>query len=469
MPQVALDVTARTDTQSYQDEQRSLVVERPVAEDKYSLRQVIAVAATTAVGVTLVMLLLLLLSTHHDDNSGNNDQYRVPSSQLDASTDVATCVDCPSYIRASADQKLERMWTLIEGTEYSTFPNDWISLSDNVAAMARTAFNGTINESFDRFSDQYMTEHAKVIHTHGTVAKVRLVWEEEHPYTGLFGEGESTGLIRASLVKDPNAPCTGIPFTPGCFAPGIAVKVLRDQTFSSNLIAMSNLGDGQGRDFNFFKNPMKTWVPKPVGLGADVVNGIFAYAAAEPNRLGSVEFAASDPSADVTSTSIKAPSNVYFVPTSNIATRFKSTDHEFRADFAELVTGSVLYEVWAPGNDGCLCGETKEPCMDPRKCEGAQQIGRLETTSRFVSSRWGDQSLFFQHERHARKERRLCTMASSMSADDVFRMPDDFSTRCMADGTTCDAGETTKRQKSWELTARRRVTGKLSGQNCPFS
>merc|ERR1712072_382221 len=203
-------------------------------------------------------------------------------------------------------------------------------------------WNHTIDESFDRFSDEYMADHAKVIHTFGSVAKVRLQAEANTPYTGLF-RGADFGLIRLSLVKSPTDPCKGIPFTAGCFAPGIAVKLLRDGTYSSNLIAMTSLGDGQGRNFNFFLNPMKIWVPKPLGAAAGLVMGIFSIAAKEPYKLGSKEFATMDPTASLTEA--KAPSNVYFVPPAAIATRFSEAPHEFRDDFAEIASGTEIYEV----------------------------------------------------------------------------------------------------------------------------
>ena len=36
-----------------------------------------------------------------------------------------------------------------------------------------TAFNNSISLTFDRYSDEYPENHSKVIHTHGSQAKVK--------------------------------------------------------------------------------------------------------------------------------------------------------------------------------------------------------------------------------------------------------------------------------------------------------
>lgn len=178
---------------------------------------------------------------------------------------------------------------------------------------------------------------------------------------GLF-EGAEYGVIRASLVKDPNSPCLGIPFTSGCFSPGIAVKMLRDDTYSGNLIAMDILGEGQGRDFNFFTHPMKTWVPKPTGMGAYVVMKIFGHAAEEPFHLDQKEFAA-DEEGNIPE-GYYQPKNLYFVPNQELRASISSDDHEFRDDFSKIPVGTKLYDLVVPTNGGsCLC--YGNPCEDP--------------------------------------------------------------------------------------------------------
>ena len=56
---------------------------------------------------------------------------------------------------------------------------------------------------------------------------------------------------------------------------------------------------------------------------------------------------------------------------------------DFREELSRIPEGAVLYEVWACSAEGA----------EPR------HLGRLKTTSRFVASRWGDEGLFFRHQR----------------------------------------------------------------------
>ena len=343
------------------------------------------------------------------------------------------------------------------------YPDDWIDILTGNAEITNTYMNGTISESFDRFSDEYPSEHIKVIHTYGSVAKVQFVAEGDTPYTGLFKGG--IGVIRMSLVKSPEAPCKGVPFTEGCFAPGIAIKLLRDGTYSSNFIAMTSLGDGQGQDYNFFKNPMKIWVPQPTGVAAEIVMDVFAKAAAEPFKLASQEMASMDPNGDLADA--KSPSNVYFVPPSTLQTRFKSTPHEFRADMVQIESGTTVYEGWAPGPDGCLCDG--EPCLQVTTCQGAKRIGRIVTTSSFTNSRYGDASLFFQHERGVRKTRSVCAMAKAMPNYDVYRMSGNAKSRCLAGDASCDSGEGIGFIPLLPDVFSRRRTPGTKTVKCPFS
>lgn len=85
-----------------------------------------------------------------------------------------SCIDCPSYVALSARDKSARLWSRIVADEYQNpaFPNAWVNIVTANYHLFRTALNATISESFDRFSDEYMAAHAKVIHTHGSAAQV---------------------------------------------------------------------------------------------------------------------------------------------------------------------------------------------------------------------------------------------------------------------------------------------------------
>merc|ERR1740121_92696 len=286
-------------------------------------------------------------------------------------------------------------------------------------------------------------------------------------FTGMFQDGTDYGVLRLSIVADWTKPCKGgTDFNfKGCFKPSMALKMLRDGDFSSNLVAQVNLGDGVGQDFNFFNHTQGTWLPTPWGLGARIVKELFSYAC-EQDEIGGVgleELASKGSNAKQRRDDIKAPALVYFVPSDQIKSRFTSAEHDVRMDFAEIEEGTVLYDVVGVDNDpSCFVKQRGRP-TDPVPYQELQDkgcrhsvVGRLVTTSRFVASAWGDRRLFFQHERLRTKggkwARKSC-ISSGASGDlpssSEWRMASDQSRACTA---TCPSG-----------------TISVPGQRCPFA
>lgn len=349
-------------------------------------------------------------------------------------TAAPPCIDCYEYMALTAKDKEARIMKRIFDSEYATFPNDWISLASNAASITDTDLNHTINLSFDRYSDEYPTKRTKVIHTHGTVASVRLdPIANNLGFTGLLA-GAEHGVIRTSIVHDPYAPCVGVPFTDACFTPGTALKMFRDYTFSGNINTMYELGEGQGLNYNFMANQQKIWVPSVPGLAAWALQTIFSHAGSPPNKLSLDEFARKN----ANSKNPVYPDNAYFVP--NPKLQFSTKPHEFRSDFKEVPVGTVLYTLVAgvdpaTGKTGeCLCKGA--PCrkLEDSGCK-VVPFAKLTTTSRFVASRYGDARLFFQHTRGDPKPRYMCEHDNGYSYPDTeeFRMADDHSMVCKAD------------------------------------
>jgi len=69
----------------------------------------------------------------------------------------------------------------------------------------------------------------KYIHTIGSLGKVKLVSNGNHPYTGLF-RGADQGFARMSEAKKPSAKHLNT-------TPGMGLKFLRDGMDSGNMVA----------------------------------------------------------------------------------------------------------------------------------------------------------------------------------------------------------------------------------------
>lgn len=213
----------------------------------------------------------------------------------------------------------------------------------------------------------------KALHRRASVATVRFVADAESPYTGLF-RGAECGLLRLSL--------TGAPEDRG-FAPGLALKLFVTGQPSANFSALVSL-TGQGTNYNFFANSFSTTVPPSDQLGARIVHLLFSRVSRYPERLAMRAVAEYEQDGTPVAQP-HAPVTLILQPTASV--QFVETPaRDVRYDFATLTPGTTVFEVLAKDTD-----------------ESAPlRIGTVQTTSRFVASEYGDDRLFFQHQRFER-------------------------------------------------------------------
>mmetsp|Transcript_65533 Transcript_65533/g.154799 ORF Transcript_65533/g.154799 Transcript_65533/m.154799 type:complete len:375 (+) Transcript_65533:2-1126(+) len=281
-----------------------------------------------------------------------------------------------------------------------------------------------MNEPFDRFSDELPEGRKKLIHTFGIVGQVKLEVVPGNPYSGLY-TGADHCFIRASAAANPSSSLT----------PGMAFKCLRDGTYSGNIISMYEL-TGQGADWNFMKNQMKSWVTTGKGLFLSFGADIFEKGAQDPFHLGTDALAAgTQAGSQVSKAEFKTPEVIYFKP---VLGPWSSDNHDYRLDFAAVEVGTKLYEVW--GASGCDCGSTR--CEQVEDCQSFSQIGDLVTTSSFIASEYGDKNLFFQHSRGVKKARSTCVYKDALADDTVVRMSGNTKAQCVAsnDGSCPEIG-----------------------------
>ena len=214
----------------------------------------------------------------------------------------------------------------------------------------------------------------KLVHALGAVAKVEFLPDASTPYTGMFKGG--VGVIRMSLAKDPGA---------DGFVPGVALKLMSDGIPSANMEVMLSI-DGQGANFDFFANTFSNIIPDAVGFGSKIIVNIFSKVSATPGHLDVNGFAAQDRRGRAVSAPV-APAQVFFVPAASVRAvpRRNSPDVDFREDLAAIPDGSTLYDVYGAHAVG----------------EAPSHIGTVITRSEVISSRFGDEGLFFKHEKHA--------------------------------------------------------------------
>jgi hypothetical protein len=93
------------------------------------------------------------------------------------------------------------------------------------------------------------------------------------------------------------------------------------------------------------------------------------------------------------------PFKLFLVPGKGVQTPDKQkTADEANAEMAAFPVGSVLYTVFACAN-ASLSEMTPTAGGLEAACEGALELGDMATTTKCTPSLYGDEHLFFQHQR----------------------------------------------------------------------
>lgn len=275
------------------------------------------------------------------------------------------------YESWSASQKESYLW------EEKILPSRYHTLPRLTGIDVVGLFMTSLLIKMERVSDQVTRNWKKAIHAHGTVAKVRYTSYPGHKFTGMF-QGAEHGLLRLSVTGDP---------TRRGFAPGLALKLLRDNGPSANVSALVSL-TGQKDNYNFFANELSNIVPVIRQIGPKIINLIFRRVTRYPTKLHLENLAQCDQSGRQVDKP-EYPEQLFFVPGPNLSFS-ESPDHDFRVDLATLPVGTVIYEIFAPPSE-------HRESIDNRS--RSSKIGELTLKSKFETTLYGDEFLFFRHQR----------------------------------------------------------------------
>jgi hypothetical protein len=314
-------------------------------------------------------LALLLLSTNL--TLSKSPTYNVPK----------------DYENLDACAKQEILWNKVVATQHSELPK-----------FKNFGFFQLIGMSVQQLTKKtkYQSDISpkgwkKYLHRRGSVAKIKLEHIQGHNYTGLF-TGAECGLMRLSLTYKPSKKKN--------VAPGLALKILKDGTPSSNVSALYLL-DGQEENHNFFKNPLSNIVPIGTGVGLKLVHSIFARVTKYPEQLMLEDFSKTSSTGNKVEKNI-SPKHIFFVPNEKLS--FSEEDHDVREDFHKIKSGTLLYTIYAV-DEKLKSFDYYDYEKDHIKefLKSATPIAKIVSTSPFISSQFGDSGLFFRHEVHPKK------------------------------------------------------------------
>ena len=276
-----------------------------------------------------------------------------------------------AYQSQSALSKASQLWSKITADESE--------LGFYNPLLLATIFLEPMSPTFSHVSDTFPLLRKKLIHTVGVIAQGELVVDPSNPYTGIF-EGASNVLIRLSSAKAPDYTKTTADGANDNFTPGMSLKFLRDGLPSVNLMAM--FGVNGFPSWNFFFRDFSNHIPDAQGLALKALSCKFSQATKYIQTLGLKDLAAYTEKGEDRRNELNFPFKLVFRPNNQVKSLFPDDFVEkFTEQLKTIPAGTSLYDVYAVASPD------------------AQEvlIGGLRTTSEFVSSHWGDESLFFQH------------------------------------------------------------------------
>ncbi len=293
------------------------------------------------------------------------------------------------YEQLSACAKQQILWDQIEKTKHKELPEFKKFGALQLLGMGIQA----IRKKENCHSDVAPKGWKKYLHRRGSVAKVKIIPVENQPFSGIF-EGADCGLIRLSITYRPKGKRD--------FAPGLALKVLRDQVPSANVSALYKL-DGQGDNFNYFENPLSNIVPIGTGVGLKLVHSIFRRVSDYPEEI-LVDHLATRTQDGKKVRSVNSPRQIFFVPTGELS--FSSSKHDVRDDFHSIPAGTTLYTVYAAPEKYDSFDYYNYEVKDIKKfVSESTPVANIVTTSPFISSEFGDTGIFFRHELRPKREK----------------------------------------------------------------
>ncbi|KTC84465.1 hypothetical protein [Legionella brunensis] len=273
-----------------------------------------------------------------------------------------------NYQNLSAQQKQDLLWEEItKSHEIDPLPQLAGNSFREVLQKLKGLFNLAL--TFNHINDELPAGRVKIIHANGAVGKIVFIPAPNHPFTGIYRTG-GIGLARLSLA---------IPPADNNYIPGMAIKILISQHPSLNLQVM-NLLEGQKENWNYFAKDFSNQVPHPTSWTLKAIEKIFEWTRDPANELPLWHLAAWTSEGRFEGIPI-FPERVYFRPSSLVRDLIPEDSREdFRVSFLQIPMGP-MYEVY---------GESK----------GVEyHIGTLMLESALLASNYGDQKLFFQHQR----------------------------------------------------------------------
>ena len=272
------------------------------------------------------------------------------------------------YQSLKAEEKINKLWTSVNQNQT---PYGWYkySLPEIFIYDMRTTFND--------YSDIIEKGRKKLIHSFGVVGKVEFI-ADPNPYSGIF-KGCKNVLLRLSVAKNPDYSKRKAEEAFDNFGPGLGIKFLRDGVPSANLVAMFSV-EGQ-KSWNFFKNDFTNHISGSEKLPLKILGIKFSQAQSEIGTIGLKTLAQYD-ERGFEERNPNFPFKMLFRPRAEVKNLFSDNfTKDYVSQLKTIEANTPIYDVY----------------VAPKPNADLVKVGTLITSTKFVTSEFGDKDLFFQH------------------------------------------------------------------------
>jgi len=276
-----------------------------------------------------------------------------------------------AYESQTYKQKEDLLWTNINSEsnigKSSPLPSE---MSSFVGAMGESMIT-----TFDDQWDVLPEGRSKVIHHQGVVCKFDLDVSQELTanFTGIFAPGKAQGIMRLGSATPTSSPLGMLP--------GASFKFLRSGVRSANFVALAKKPSTS--NFNYFRGKLSNIVAPAKALQA---TGKFQQASGCINQVGLSDVCKHSQDG----TPVDAPNFPYEIQFEPAAVSFdtaKVTPLELMGQLSSISAGTRLFDVYTYSSPMA------------KKQGKREKFGTLTTTSQCVQSLYGDEKLFFRHQR----------------------------------------------------------------------
>jgi len=269
-------------------------------------------------------------------------------------------------------QKTEQIWARVTDPSKVGKSVPAVLAAHTLATLVKLSVIST----FDNQHEVLETGRERVIHAQGVMCQVDMKVNSNSPFTGVLQPGTQSGMMRLGSAASLDEPFAGRIF------PGFGLKFLRSGVLSADWVSLRSAGDAEGYDFfeSAFSNHV---IPQAVLVKLNK----FQQASGCIDMVG-VSDACTYTQDGKKVANPEFPFEVIFEPTGkvNFQNEKKSNDALLK-ELSGIADGSEILTVYAFASP------------KDKKQGNRIELGTVTTTGSCHQSLFGDQELFFRHQR----------------------------------------------------------------------